>query len=250
MRFLVLKVGGSIISPKNQIADEQFLSKLVDTVKGLYRDGQNDDLKLLLVTGGGNLSRTYRNIALSIGNYKEVDQHRIGIVATWMNAELVRLLLEVDSLVFKRTLGIGVFANSLESGISGIESDLIDWKNSDKRILVSGGFVNGASTDLNAIVLASKLGSDIVYKLSDVDHIYTSDIDVDPDAKPIDDLTWNNYLQMFGETHEPGQHVPVDVLGAKLAKDNDISLFLTEGSDPTIINEIITGKKIEGTLIH
>lgn len=250
MKYLVFKVGGSIISPKGKIADEAFLSKLVGTIKEIYEDGKNDDLKMLIVTGGGNLSRNYRDIAISIGQYEEVDQHRIGIVATWMNAELVRLLLDVDSLVFKRTLGIGVFANSVETGITGIESDFQDWKNSDKKILVSGGFVNGSSTDLNAIVLASKLECNRVYKLSNIDHLYTQDPNENPNANPIEDITWDRYLEMFGQDHKPGQSLPVDVLGAKLAKDNGVSLCLTSGLDPSVMKSIVSGEDVDCTLIH
>lgn len=251
MRYLVLKVGGSIISPKGEIADEKFLSGLVRTIKSIYSDGKNDDLKMIIVTGGGNLSRTYRNMAIKIDDHGEVDQHRIGIVATWMNAELVRLLLDVNGLVFKRTLGIGVFADSLEIGVSGIEKDLKDWMNSDKKILISGGFVNGASTDLNAIVLASKVEAEKVYKFSDIDHVYTEDPHKNPEATVIEDITWDKYMEMFtDENHKPGANVPVDILGAKLAKDNSISLLLTKGTDPSIISKIVEGEEIEGTLLH
>ncbi len=259
MRYVVIKIGGSLISPKGKIADEDFLEKLAHSVKDIFADSKNSDLKLVIVTGGGNLSRRYRDIAISIGNKEEIDQHRIGIVATWMNAELVRILLDVDSLVFRRTLGIGVFANSLEVGIEGITSDFNDWKNGDKSILVSGGFVNGASTDLNAFVLASKLEIDRVFKLSNIDYVYTEDPNKNPDATPIDDittslpydLTWDKYLGMFeGDGHKPGQNVPVDILGARLAKDNRVSLCLMDGRDPSIIKKIVAGEKVECTTIH
>ena len=233
MKYMVIKIGGSLVSPKDSIADESFLRKSVETIKDFFSDGQNSDLKMILVVGGGDLSRKYRDIAISVGDSGEVDQHRIGIVATWMNAELLRILLDTDSLVYKRTLGIGVFANSLEVGIEGITSDFNDWKNGDKSILVSGGFVNGSSTDLNAFVLASKLEIDKVYKLSNIDHVYTDDPRNNPDVKPIDDmttslpydLTCDKYLEMFeGDSHKPGLNIPVDILGAKLAKDNGITL--------------------------
>jgi uridylate kinase len=259
MRYMVIKIGGSLLSPKDSVADEVFLRKLVEIIQGIYSNSQNNDLKIVLVVGGGDLSRKYRDIAISVGDRGEIDQHRIGIVATWMNSELLRILLDTGSLVYKRTLGIGVFANSLEAGIEGITSDFNDWKNGDKSILVSGGFVNGASTDLNAFVLASKLETDKVYKLSNIDHVYTDDPSKNPNATPIDDmttslpydLTWDEYLKMFEvDSHKPGLNVPVDILGAKLAKDNGITLCFMDGRDPSVITNIVSGEEIKCTTIH
>ncbi|MFH1546869.1 MAG: hypothetical protein ABIC57_00100 [bacterium] len=251
MRYLVIKVGGSLVSPRDTIVDEKFVREFVNNIKSIYSNPENSELKMVIVVGGGNISRNYRDISVSLGEMDDIDQHRIGIVATWMNAELVRILLDSEGLVYKRTLGIGVFANSLEIGIQGITEDFNSWKNGDKPILVSGGFVNGASTDLNAFVLASKLEIDKVFKMSNIDYVYSEDPDDNPNAKPFPDLTWDKYLGMFEENgHKPGQNVPVDLLGARLARDNKISLCLMDGRDPSVIKNIVEEKKFDCTNIH
>jgi uridylate kinase len=56
---------------------------------------------------------------------------------------------------------------------------------------------------------------------------------------------------MFGsESHEPGQNIPIDLLGARLARDNKISMCIMDGKDPSVMKKIVNGELLGGTLIH
>ena len=85
--------------------------------------------------------------------------------------------------------------------------------------------------------------------------MYQDDPKNSPSAKPIKDLSWAEFFRLFGERfdspeHKPGAHVPVDMLAAKLASENGISCFLTNGRDASVMGNILQGKKPEGTYIH
>ena len=133
--------------------------------------------------------------------------------------------------------------------------DFEHWLGSDTPVLVAGGFIYDASTDFNAVLLASKIGVHSLYKFSDVDYIYSGDPRDEKHVKPIADMSWVEYLRLFDASfdnvvHKPGQHVPVDLMAAKLAHENEISLTFTDGRDPSVMTKVLDGREIEGTRIH
>lgn len=252
MEYLVVKLGGSLLSPNKQIIDEKVVSDYVKNIRAVLTK-EVKGLRMILVVGGGHASRVYRDTALRCGEDSEVDQHRIGITATWINAELFRSLL--DDLAFKRVLGVGVYAENRKEGEDRVAEDFQKWLSSDKPLLVSGGFVNGASTDFNTVLLASKIGVDRVYKLTNVDYVYSGDPSKGKHFEEIKDISWDEYLRLFSDSldineHKPSAHVPVDFLAVQLAKENGISCFLTSGKDPSVFLDIAKEKKIEGTFLH
>lgn len=252
MEYLVVKLGGSVISPEKGVINEKLVNQYTKTVRDLFNDREVSK-RMILVVGGGNASRMYREVALNCGEDDDVDQHRIGITATWLNSELIRSL--IDDIAYKRVLGVGVYAENRKEGEDRIASEFQDWLAGEKPVLVSGGFVNGASTDFNTVLLASKIGVSDVYKLTDIDYVYTDDPKVNSGAKEIKDLSWKEYLRMFGSSmeglvHKPSAHIPIDLLAAQLADENKVSCTLTNGEDPAVLVDIWKEKKIDGTLMH
>jgi len=253
MKYVVVKLGGSLVSPRGKVLDKDLILDYVTTIRKFFEKENEKGKRLILVVGGGDSSRVYREVALECGEDSEVDQHRIGITATWLNAELLRSLL--DDLCYKRVLGVGVYAENQKDGEARIADDFQRWLSSNKPVLISGGFVNGASTDFNAILLASKIGVERVYKLTDVDYVYTSDPDEGRKAKPLKAISWNEYFRLFGDSmdnvvHKPGQHVPVDMLAARLAIENGIGCQIVNGRDAGVLKNIFVGRKLEGTVIQ
>lgn len=251
--YTVVKLGGSILSPREGMLDKALVAGYVKKIRMYYASTAEKKTRLVLVVGGGNVSRIYRDFADSCGEDNEVDLHRIGITATWVNAELIRSLL--DDLSYKRILGVGVYAEDQKEAEKLMAKDFEEWLSGEKPILVAGGFINGASTDFNAVLLASKIGVDRFFKLTDVDHVYDKDPRDNESAKPLEQVSWDEFFRLFDVSlekpeHKPGAHVPVDLFAAKLAHENKIGCFLSDGRDPAAISEVLDKGTRDGTFIH
>ena len=241
------------MSPRKELLNKKVVEGYVKEILKYYAGRNGEKPRLVLVVGGGNISRIYRDFADSCGESSDVDRHRIGITATWLNAELIRSLL--DEVAYKRVLGVGVYAENRKIAEKMMAKDFEQWLGSDTPVLVAGGFINGASTDFNAVLLASKIGVDMYHKFSDVDYIYSGDPRDDKSAKPIKDMSWDEYFRLFDLSldqaeHKPGQHVPVDMLAAKLASENKISCTFMDGREPTVITKVLDGRELKSTLVH
>jgi uridylate kinase len=251
INYKIIKIGGSLISPKGGGVDRQLIGSYIKIIREVYRKAGSEKLKLLLVIGGGSTSRIYREGALKLGEDSVTDQHRIGITATWLNSEFMRSL--IDDISYRRVLGVGVYAENRKEGEDRIANEFQEWLSGDIPVLISGGFVTGASTDLNAILLAAKIGVDQIYKLTNIDFVYNKDPREDNHAEPIEDISWQQYLETFareGIKHEPSAHIPIDLKGAKLAKDKKVSCVFADGRNLDNFRNILLGKEITGTFLH
>jgi uridylate kinase len=254
MEYHVLKLGGSVISPKGEFVDKKLVFEYVTQFKSYFTKNNDKKSRVILVIGGGNTSRYYRDAADYCNEDSDVDRHRVGITATWLNAELVRSLL--SDFAYERVLGVGVYADDRYDGEDKVARYFQEWLEGDWPLLVSGGFINGSSTDFNAVLLASKLGIQKVYKLSNIDYVYTQDPKENPSADPIKDMSWKEYLRQFSDDsldrleHSPGKNIPLDVFAAKLADENKISCRLADGRDVEALEKVLNQRDIEGTNLH
>ena len=251
--YTIVKLGGSLLSPKEGLLDESLIAGYVKNIRMYYSGPEEKKRRMILVVGGGNMSRLYRDLASSCGENSEVDLHRIGMTATWMNAELIRSLM--DDLAYKRILGVGIYAENQKEAEKLMADEFDRWLAGEKPILVSGGFINGVSSDFNAALLASKIGVDRFFKFTDVDHVYDKDPRKDETAKPLEDISWDEFFRLFDASlenpeHKPSANIPVDLFAAKLAHENGIGCFLSEGTDPSAITEVLEKGTREGTFIH
>lgn len=251
MEYVILKLGGSLVSPKGKFIDEKMVLSYVDKIRGQFGDA--GETRLVVVTGGGNTSRQYRDAADACEEDSEEDRHRIGITATWLNAEFLRAVL--SDVAYEEVLGVGVYAKNAPLGEELIASTFEKWLKTDHRVLIAGGFITGVSTDFNAMVLAQKLGVEKVYKLTDVDFVYSEDPKKNSSAEPIKDISWESYFKLFGvdpseAKHGAGAHLPIDFRAAKLAMDSEIGCVVVDGSDAGVVDSIAGGKPVSGTLIH
>ncbi|MBN1619005.1 hypothetical protein JW887_06745 [Candidatus Dojkabacteria bacterium] len=251
MEYLVIKLGGSVISPKEGLLNEDLVNSYCKEIVEFYQDKENLSRRLILVVGGGNISREYRDAAKRCHEDSDSDLHKIGIAATWLNAELFRSIL--SDIAHPLVLGVGAYAEDRKEGESRITKYFEDWLSSNTPVLVCGGFLNGASTDYNAFLLASKIGVNNVYKLSNIPYIYNSDPKENPTAVPIEDISWVDYETLVGEKgiiHKPGANLPIDLFAADFAKNNNIKCLLGAAEKKENFPMILRGKRIDGTLIH
>lgn len=231
MRISVLSVGGSIIAPDK--VNSVFLSEFLSKIRSYLTANPKD--KLIFVCGGGAPARVYQQAYREvITNAEEQDsgaQDWIGIKATHINAELVKA-------IFGNLCKDSVVTNPTAEGVSF-----------SGRILVAGGWKPGFSTDTDAVYLAKRFGAKLVINLSNIAKVYTDDPRKNPDAKPIDSISWADFRAMVGDEWVPGKNAPFDPIASKLAQEAGIKVICADGRNTTNTLAILNGEAFEGTVI-
>ena len=226
MKPIILKLGGSLVAPKD--IDTRYLKRFSVLIKKYVRQGR----RFVIVVGGGHTNRWYRDRAVDLGVKNSTDLHWLGIVATHLNAELVR----------------SVFGRLAHPRPYWDFSKTIQWH---EPILVVGGCAPGHSTDHDAVLMARKFGSKTILNMTNVEYLYTKDPRKHKDARPIKEISWKEYRQMFGNPrrHLPGQNIPIDAIAALNSQKFKIETFYADGRDFKNLDRLLSGKSWEGTKI-
>ena len=230
---IILKLGGSLLYKDELTLDKEFLRLFVNWFKKSKENAE----RIIIIVGGGKMSRYLVDQTSSFSPAVR-DQHRIGMAVTDTNAEIVKAILNDEQIDVPKTLG-----QALEMVIE-----------KEPKYVVSGGFKEGWSTDMDAVVLAHVLNVKKVFKLSNIDHVYTADPRTDPDARVIKELSWEEYFTQFGiakgmTKHKPGMNVPVGAFCAQFAAEKEISFMLAGGENIKKDGNLALTLD-SGTLIH
>ena len=223
----ILSLGGSIVAPDG--VDTEFLKKFKTLVESYL--AADPDRKLILVIGGGAPARVYQKAFREIEPNAPADvQDWIGITATRLNAQLVK----------------SIFGSLCKDPVVTDPSADISFTS---RILVGAGWKPGFSTDFDAVYLAERFGGKTVVNLSNITKVYTDDPKKNPDAKPLDKISWVDFQKMVGTEWVPGKNVPFDPIAAQKAKELALDVIVAGGKDIENIGKILEDKPYIGTLI-
>ena len=228
MNTMVLSVGGSIVAP--EFPDAAFLRAFVATIEAfLARDAGS---RLILVVGGGGPARMYQKAFRDVAGAGGADEAAdwIGIMATRLNAELVKAAF--GGLCMERVVTDPTAAGEFTG-----------------RILVAAGWKPGFSTDTDAVLLAEKFGGGTVVNLSNIEKVYTDDPRKNPDAKPIDSISWADFRAMVGDEWIPGKNCPFDPIASKKAAELGLKVICADGKNLENVRAILEGKPYIGTTI-
>lgn len=226
-KISILSVGGSIVAP--DAPDAAFIKNICVLLKEIT---DNYNKRLILIVGGGAPSRVYQQALREItdGECSSFGLDLLGIRATHLNAQLV-----------KESLG-GYCTDPL---VTDPSKDL-EFKG---KILVGAGWKPGFSTDNIAVLLAEKLGACQIINLSNIAKVYSDDPKKNPDAVPLDYISWDDYLAMAGDEWTPGKNSPFDPVATKKARELDLQVITAEGRDLENVRCILTGKPFSGTVM-
>ncbi len=223
----VLSVGGSIVAPDTPDAD--FISAFSALIRGWLT--ADNSRKLILVVGGGGPARAYQNAYRQAAeNTSDEQADRIGIMATRLNAQLLAAVFSDignDNVVYDPTQ---------VSEFSG-------------KIMIAAGWKPGFSTDNVAVFLAERFAARTVINLSNIEKVYTDDPRKNPQAKPLDSISWTDFRAMVGDTWEPGKNVPFDPIASRRAEKAGISVICAAGKNIENIRAILDEKTFTGTTI-
>ncbi|MEM1556634.1 MAG: UMP kinase [Candidatus Bathyarchaeia archaeon] len=221
---IVIKIGGSVIaSPPNP----NLIRRYVDMVLDLKRRGH----MIVLVIGGGKLAREFIDLARSLG-LSEQEQDELAISVSRLFAQ-----------TFSMKLG-GYKWRKVPSTIEEAVKIL-----NEEGIVVMGGIKPGMTTDAVAALMASEIGADLIIKATDQEGIFTKDPKKYPDAKKLDEMSFDDLERILGEgKHEAGIHRIIDSEAIRILKEKHIKTIVVNGFNPENILLAINGMRV-GTII-
>jgi uridylate kinase len=225
----VISLGGSIVAPDG--VDTDFLKKFVSLIRSFIE--ADAERHFIFVVGGGAPARRYQNAyrEISDNNIKNDEADWIGITATRLNAQLVKA-------VMSEWCTQDVVTNPCEADpLTG-------------RVLVAAGWKPGFSTDYIAVLLAERFCADMVINLSNIEKVYTADPKTDPNARPIDKISWADFRVIVGDEWVPGKNVPFDPVASRHAQKIGLKVICAGGKDLDNFGKILRAEEFFGTEIY
>jgi len=223
----IVSVGGSIIIPKTGF-DTEFLKKFRQMIIDEVKKGQ----KFILIIGGGSTARNYQDALKGTIKISETDLDWMGIEATIINANFVRLMF--GELAYK-----DVITNPTKK------------IKTNKSIIVAAGYKPGCSTDYDAVLFAKTYGAIEVLNLSNIEYVYDKDPKEFSDAKKIENIDWKTFRkEIVGDIWQPGKSAPFDPVASKAAEKLKLKVSILQGTNVLEVKKALGGKKFRGTVIE
>ncbi|MFP3043941.1 UMP kinase [Treponema primitia] len=227
----VISLGGSIVAP--DAVDEAFLKNFVSLIREFLET--DAERRFIFVVGGGGPARVYqkayREISAVTGKKAENNEADwIGVMATRLNAQLVRALM-------------GAWCSQ------DVVTDPTQAVDMTGKVLVAAGWKPGFSSDNDAVLLAERFRADSVINLSNIERVYTDDPKKNPQAKPIDAISWPDFRTLVGDEWTPGKNVPFDPVASRRAAELGLRVICAAGRDLENLKKILRGEKFLGTTI-
>ena len=223
-RNIMLKISGESLAGSNEQGfDFNILNDLSENIKILT----DQDIRVSIVLGGGNF---IRGASFSNGVVDRVTSDHMGMLGTVINSLALQSNLEkigVPSRVMT-ALSINRVAEPY------IKNKATRHLEKNRVVIFASGTGNPFfSTDTAAVLRASEMKSDIIFKGTKVDGIYEEDPIKNPNAKKISEISYNDYLN---------QEIKVmDSTAISLAKDRSIPIIIFSILNSSNILDIVEG---------
>lgn len=225
MKRILLKISGEALSSEKWPIDPGRASSLAKKI----HDIKNTGIEIIIVIGGGNIYRWSKLIEAWLD---PADSHNMSMLSTVFNALTLKNFLDEqwEDVVIMDALWV----EFLEK-YSAIEARnyISDWK-----IIISSSWTGTPffTTDTAGVLRALELHCDAMIKLTKVDGVYDSDPNVNPDAKKIQDISYNDFIaQDLGV---------LDTTAVILARDGGLPIYITSIEDTAAVYGVISGKNI------
>lgn len=223
--LIVLSLGGSIV------AQDEINVKFLKRFKSLIVKEIKKEKRFIIVIGGGKTARKYQTAATEASKITDEDLDWIGIHATRLNAHLLRTIFR-------------------DYAKKEINKDPTKIENFDEEILIAAGWKPGFSTDFDAVMLAKMYGAKKIINMTNIDYVYNIDPRKSELAKPLSELSWNEYRELVGDRWHPGSNAPFDPIASRKAEELNIAVIILLGSDLKNFNNCLNNKKFKGTVIQ
>jgi len=221
---IIMSLGGSVIVP------DKVDVKFVKDFKKIIEKFVKKNYRFVILCGGGKTARNYQNAASKISKLSNDELDRVGIHATVLNAQFVKML----------------FGNLAEDYIVIDPTKKIKF---EKNILIAAGWKPGWSTDYDAVLLAKNFGVDKVINMSNIDYVYDKDPSKDKSARKIKNISWSSYRKISGNEWKAGLNKPFDPIASKEAQKLKLKVIVI-GRNLKNFENLVNNKKFDGTVIR
>ena len=214
---------------ENGDIDAEYVKSAAALIRKLHLDGY----RIAVSVGGGKFSAQYQDIVRKNGTQVMAD--KIGQMINHVNATLLISLLGED-VAYPKSI------TALAEGQLASKLNLIP---------VGAGFVEGATSDHSAVIIAERLGAKRLLNLSKIDGIYDADPSKNPKAKLIKKMSYEQLIELATrlDTREPKAPFVFDIVACKLAARSGIELIFANGKDLDSLKKLVEGSRDCGTIV-
>lgn len=222
---VVIALGGSLVSPEG--VDTNFVSSFITLISEYAQQGRS----FAVIVGGGSLNKTYNKALQEIIETSPHMLDWLGIYATRMNAQFIRL-------AFKECASTTIVTNPEDFEISDM----------DASVVVGAGWKPGWSTDYVSVCLANKIGAPYIVNMSNIPCVYDKDPHTYSDAISYEKLNWAQYRALIPEEWSPRLSTPFDPMASRQAEESGLEVAIM-GGDIDNLKHYLTSNTFTGTRI-
>ena len=206
---IMLKLSGEGLMGSNGFGiDSEIVERLAKEIVSLKEMG----VSICLVVGGGNFFRGAKNAS------KDMDRSvadQIGMMATVINS------LAVKSSIEKLGCTAKIYSGLLIPQVCGAYNfnEALQSVNAGDVVIFAGGTGNPYfTTDTGAVLRAVEMHCDVIMKATQVDGVYDSDPEKNPNARRFDEISFAKVIEC---------HLNVmDITAITMAQDNNIPIMV------------------------
>ena len=226
---VLLKISGEALAGEKKFGlDEAMLSKISNDIKAVYDLG----VQICIVVGGGNIWR-----GRSGENMDRTRADHMGMLATSINA--LALCSALENVGIETRVQTSIEMRQIAEPY--IRSRAVRHLEKGRVVIFGCGTGNPfMSTDTAAALRAIEMESDILLFAKNIDAVYDSDPNKNPDAKKYSELSYAGILSMNLGV--------MDSTAASMCRDNDMPLLVFGLDAQDGIMRAICGENI-GTFV-
>jgi len=222
---VLLKLSGEALMGDGAFGIDQ---KTVERVAAEIRTAKEGGFELCLVVGGGNI---FRGLAASEQGFDRASADYMGMLATVMNALAVQNALEKQN-VPTRVLSAIPMSTVCEPYV---RRRAMRHMEKGRVVIFAAGTGNPFfTTDTAAALRAAEMACDALLKGTQVDGVYDSDPNKNPDAKRFDSLSYNKVLADDLKV--------LDASAVAICRDNDIPILVYNMHTIGNLGEVLRGQ--------
>ncbi|MBX3244982.1 MAG: UMP kinase [Acidobacteria bacterium] len=230
-RILLKLSGEALMGSQSYGIDTKVAEEVAREVKAVHDLG----VEVAIVVGGGNI---FRGVSKSAGNMDRASADYIGMLATVMNAVVLQDSLEKLD-VFTRVMSAIDIPQLAEPFI---RRRAIRHLEKMRVVIFAAGTGNPYfTTDSAAALRACELDTDVIFKATKVDGIYTADPNIDPDAVKYDRISYQEVLEKRLKI--------MDASAISLCMENDLPIMVFNMTETGNILKAVQGDLTVGTLV-
>lgn len=230
-RILLKLSGEALMGEQNYGIDTNIAESVAKEIKAVHELG----VEVAVVVGGGNI---FRGVSKSAGNMDRAAADYIGMLATVMNAVVLQDALEKQN-VYTRVMSAIDIPQLAEPFI---RRRAVRHLEKMRVVIFAAGTGNPYfTTDSAAALRACEIKSEVIFKATKVDGIYSADPMLDPTATRFEKISYQEVLEK--------QLKVMDTSAISLCMENNLPIMVFNMKKEGNIIKAVSGDTSIGTLV-